>query len=623
MPSPRTPLSPAAAGAALVLAVGLAAVGCEQPKPWAVAQPDPTTRRTTQYGDVVGGEGRSDSHAWLGIPFAAPPIGELRGRAPRPPTSWTGTREALHFASVCPQFPSPLGASANEAGHAGNEDCLYLNIWAPRFAPGAVPKGGDRRPVLLWIHGGGNSLGGAPFYDGGHLASAERVIVVSTQYRLGPFGWFRHRSLREEVGDPDDQSGNFGTLDLIRSLEWIRDNIAAFGGDPGNVTIFGESAGGMNVYSLLFAPKARGLFHRAISESGGLRNTALDEAEHFADDPAPGHKSSSEEVLLRLLEKDGAPDRGAAKARRAAMSDRDVAKYLRSQSTDEILDAYSLRIAGMIDMPLVFEDGAVLRDGDWLHRLSTPDGWNRVPVIVGTNRDEFKLFLFLNPKLTWKLLGLFPRMRDENLYLAGAEHLSEAWKATGADEPASAMRRSGWNEVYVYRFDWDEEPTSWGTDLSKMLGAAHGVEIPFVFGHFHMGRLGRFLYSPDTTESREKLSNAMMSYWTEFAAQGSPGRGRKADLPEWTAGDDSSPARPEFMVLATQHGGGLRMSADDENRRKVIEGVDADPRLATQRDKCRLSRELVRWERIMTKEEYVHAGKSGCADFSFDQFSSE
>jgi para-nitrobenzyl esterase len=282
---------------------GLALAGCQaRAKPWSIEKADPATQRTTLQGDVVGGAGHFGSDAWLGVPFAAAPVGDLRWRAPHPPSPWQGTRETLRFGPGCPQFATSIGGddSAPDGHLTGNEDCLYLNIWAPHLSAAQVPKGSDRLPVMFWIHGGGNSIGRAAMYDGGHLASAENVIVVTTQYRLGPLGWFRHKSLRGGAADATEASGDFGTLDLERGLEWVRDNISAFGGDPGNVTIFGESAGGQNVYSLLVSPKAKGLFHHAIVESGGLSQTTTDQAEHFADDASRTCSSTRESCRTGL-----------------------------------------------------------------------------------------------------------------------------------------------------------------------------------------------------------------------------------------------------------------------------------------------------------------------------------
>jgi para-nitrobenzyl esterase len=614
MRPPRTPL----VFTALVALLVFLTASCGREKPFSIDHADPATLRTTQQGAVEGGAGHHDS------PYAAPPVGDRRWRAPLPPETWNGTREALTFGNACPQFASPIGgdASAKAGEIVGSEDCLTLNIWTPSFTPDEIPKGQDRLPVMLWIHGGGNSIGTDAFYDGSHLASGEKVVIVTAQYRLGPLGWLRHRSLRAGATDAE-RSGNFGTLDLIRALGWVRDNIGAFGGDPGNVTIFGESAGGMDVYSLLVSPLAKGLFQRAIVESGGLSLTTAAEAENFADDAGadakPGHKNSSNEVLARLLEKDGlAADHAAAKAHLAAMSDGEIAKYLRDKSPEELLRAYDTKHEiGMIDMPLVFDDGTVLPQGDWTEHLATPNGWNQVPVIVGTNRDEAKLFLFLDPtRVTWRL-GIFPHYVDEPTYQAAAEYMSRTWKATGVDAPAAAMRRSGEANVYAYRFDWRGEPHVAGADLSKMIGAAHGLEIPFVFGHFDLGRLGNLLFDKNGKASRQQLSSAMMSYWAEFARTGAPGRGQGVT---WTAWDISAPDGPKFLALDVTPGAGIRMSDAVESQPRLLAEIDVDPRLPTQLDKCRVFHDLAGWTHGMTKADYVHAGKVGCAAYPFADY---
>ena len=181
------------------------------------------------------------------------------------------------------------------------------------------------------------------FYDGGNLAAREDVVVVTINYRLGPFGWFRHAALRDAAASDLDRSGNFGTLDQVRALEWVRDNAAAFGGDPGNVTVFGESAGGTDVFALLLAPPARGLFHRAIVESGDLAFGAPATAEGFVDDPQPSHPNASGEAAARMLiAAGGAPDRVAAKAKLAAMSPEEIAAWLRSQPAYDVMRAFPI-----------------------------------------------------------------------------------------------------------------------------------------------------------------------------------------------------------------------------------------------------------------------------------------
>ena len=603
----------------LALVVLLSALGCGPRGPqWPSGVADPATRRSLPAGDVVGTAGRYGSDAWLGIPYAAPPTGERRWRAPAPAARWEGTREALRFGAPCPQFASPLGgvAGARPGTPVGDEDCLSLNVFAPHFEGGAVPAG-IRLPVLFWIHGGGNSIGHTAFYEGGHLASQHHVVVVTAQYRLGPLGWWRHPAIAAGA-DPVEASGNFALLDLVQALRWVHENVSAFGGDPGDVTIFGESAGGRNVFALLLAPQAAGLFERAVVESGGLRSSTPAEAEHRVDDPEPGHRNSSAEVTLRLLVAAGqATDRATAEARAAAMSPAELAAFLRARTPAELLQAYD-RVPGMamLDMPQVVSDGVVQPTGDPLARFASTDGWNRVPVIVGTNRDENKLFLYLDESLVRHWFGVIPRVRDGARYEATAEALSREWKATGVDAPASAMRRVEPN-VFVYRFDWDEEPTRLGADFSKLLGASHGFEIPFVFGHFNLSRRINFIYTKKNAPGREALSSAMMSYWAAFARDGAPGRGVDGTLPAWTPWDDSTPESLRTLLLDTPEGGGIRMTNASESMTHVVADVQVDPRLPNARARCGVLYDMVRWGGGLSKEDYGRLVL--CRDYPYDK----
>ncbi|MGH7820754.1 MAG: carboxylesterase family protein, partial [Candidatus Binatia bacterium] len=410
-----------------LLCLVLAGAACRPEKPPAPPVADADSRRTLVTGDVVGFTGRYGAHVWMGIPYAAPPEGERRWRAPAPPQRWSGVREALRPGGVCPQFPSRFaGIESDDPDEpVGEEDCLYLNVYAPRFAPDEVPGEGRRLPVLFWIHGGGNVIGHASFYDGGNLASTERVVVVALNYRLGPLGWFRHAALREGARSDADRSGNYGTLDLVRGLEWVRENAAAFGGDPRNVTLFGESAGARNVFSLLLAPAARGLFHRAIVQSGGTGTTPLAEAEAFADGDPPGERNSSNEVLLRLL--GGGGERREAKRRLEAMKPAEVEAALRRFHAYELLATYATEAQeGLIDVPQLFRDGVVLPAADPLAVLRSGE-YNRVPTIFGTNRDEDKLFLAVNREYVRWPFGLLPLVRDAGRYEATARHLSLHW----------------------------------------------------------------------------------------------------------------------------------------------------------------------------------------------------
>lgn len=580
----------------VIMALGLGLGGCRGSEKRETPQADMATKRTTKSGDVVGFRGDYGSDAWFGIPYAKPPVAELRWRAPQPPDPWSGLRQAVTPGTACTQYAGSMGggSDAKEGEPSGSEDCLYLSIWAPQGSNGKPPAD---LPVMLWIHGGGNTVGTAAFYDGGNLAATENLVIVAINYRLGPFGWFRHAALRGEGTSALDRSGNFGTLDVVRALEWTRDNIAAFGGNPNNVTVFGESAGATNTYTMLLSPQARGLFHRAVSESGGLGFDSVAAAENLTDVNPPGNANSSNEVLLTLLQEDGkAKDRASAKQEVEKMGPDDVATYLLGKSNYEILAAYEPTSGfGMIDMPKVFADGEVLPTGEPL-QLFASGGYNNVPVILGTNRDENKLFMFGDPKLVRRVLWIVPRLRDERMYNLTAEYMSRMWKATGVDEPAAAMR-AGQPNVYTYRFDWDEEPTMLGADLSVMLGAAHAFEIPFVFGHFDLGPQSNQLFTEENAAGRKQLSKEMMSYWANFAYTGSPATGRDGELPAWTAA-------PSYMVLDTPAGGGLRMSPDTVTEETLIASLSSDPRLTSAADRCAILRDLARWSRGFTRADY-------------------
>jgi para-nitrobenzyl esterase len=446
---------------------------------------DPTSQRSLSQGALVGSAGNHGDHVWRSVPYAAAPVGELRWRAPRELEPWSGTLEAVHDPAVCAQIAAFGGGvdGADAGERTGSEDCLYMNVFAPRFASDAVPVPGSQLPVMVWIHGGGNSVGDLAMYDGGRLATEHGVIVVTLQYRLGPFGWFRHAALRSEGASDEGRSGNFGTLDLIAALRFVREQIPAFGGDPSNVTIFGESAGGRNVITLLTSPSAGGLFHRAIVQSGSGRTTTPAMAESYHDDPEPGHVASSREIVLNLLVAEGAAaDRSEARVLAESMEPDETARFLRGKDAGAILAAYPVRGFGMLDMPQVFADGTVLPAASTFE-LFEAGAYHQVPLMLGTTRDEGKTFQLGNPELVDLRLGVLPSVKDWDRYDREAEYGVKLWKAVGVDELARRARAVQGPSVYAYRFDWDEEPTRlFFLDFSRLLGAAHGLDVFFVFG---------------------------------------------------------------------------------------------------------------------------------------------
>jgi para-nitrobenzyl esterase len=594
---------------ALFAALGLSTLaGCgrhaSQPAP---RTPDPSSQRELSTGSVVGFGARAGAQAWLGIPFAKAPVGELRWRAPQPPEPWSGTREALRAGSACPQNANRLGDApdAKPGTVIGREDCLYLNVYAPRATAQEVAS--RRLPVMVWIHGGGNSIGHAAGYDASVLAGKRGVVVVTTNYRLGPFGWFRHPALVASAASPEDASGNFGTLDLIRALEWVHGEVGAFGGDPQNVTIFGESAGGTDVFSLLVSPLAKGLFQRAIAESGGLTTASLAEAANLKDAAEPGDERSSGEVTPRIL----FPQDSRADALKhiESLSAAEIASDLRAASPTQVFAAYNANgpesMGGMIRMPMVLRDGHVL-PSDESEKLLAEGRYNRVPVIAGTNRDEIKLFMFGNPKLVRWWFGFLPRMRDPERYGVTAEYGTLGWRLGAVDEPAAIMRSVQGPSVYAYRFDWDEEPSFLGSDFSKLLGAAHGLEIPFVFEDFDASFFAR-MFTEKNRAGREALSDVMSSYWTQFAYTGDPGRGRDETLPRWSAWDPSE-GGPKFVVFDTAADGGVRMQNQPLTKEALLAKLASDSRLDDAL-RCELFAEYVKRDTVAAADRDA----SGCS----------
>jgi para-nitrobenzyl esterase len=550
----------------LSMLAALALSVCAISQPAAAAAPDAATARTVSGGGVVGYvDATTGAHAWRAIPFAAPPVGDLRWRAPRPPAAWTGQRSAVTPAPWCPQQLSALdGVKKDRWGETvGQEDCLYLDIYAPPMT--AAQAGGAKLPVMMWIHGGSNTWGRAEQYDGSALAARFKVIVVVVQYRLGALGWMSLDALRQGGTLPDDASANFGTLDHIRALEWIASDIGAFGGDASRVTIFGESAGGHNVAALLASSRAKGLFHRAIIQSGSFRSEPAAEAEGATN----GGPASATAVARRIL----GPGRAVE------------GPALRAAPLAAVFDAYKTP-NGRIEPLRVIADGVTLPATGVSGGLDNPANYNAVPVMTGANRDEIKLFNALNPELVWRLFGVLPMARDQAYYDAVSDYPSRMWRANAVDGPATRMVTGGQPAVWAYRFDWDEEGRVLFTDLGKLLGAGHSLEIPFVFGHFKLlGAFDKYAFTKGNAPGRTALSDAMMSYWVNFAATGAPGRGVDGALPEWKAWSNASGAQ-RIMILDSPAGGGVRMSGDLETRDRITSELLADKRLKTSAKRC-------------------------------------
>ncbi len=513
----------------------------------------------TLYGKVEGKASDDEVMVWKGIPYAKAPVGDLRWKAPRDPDHWKGTLEADEFCSKCPQASSNLLTDTVKA----DEDCLYLNIWRPQSDE-------DDLPVYFWIHGGGNSMGAASDkgYDGANLAGNCKMVVVSVNYRLGPLGWFTCEALRSnEPGSELDNSGNYGTLDLIKALTWVKDNIAAFGGDPGKVTVAGESAGAINIFSLLISPLAEGLFHGAIAQSG--MPIAL---------PVETGEESAREVIVKLLVADGtAASKTAAQAYLGQMSDGDVSAYLRSKTADQLLGAYESTGFGMISFPFIFEDGTVIPEAGF-DVLETGEYPNKVPIIIGSNKEETKIFLFLASFVSEDLFE-----NKDDLYQKVASVTSDLWKVEGVDEMARKLsEQSDQPAVYAYQFLWGAAdasgssviPGEWGFKL----GACHAMDVPFFFGNWNFFEpLSGSVFTAGNRPGREALSGAMQAYVAQFVRTGDPSPDGSG-LVEWMPWSNTA-GEPKCVLLnADLSAASITMSTVELTQGEVMSRVDSEVR---------------------------------------------
>jgi para-nitrobenzyl esterase len=498
----------------------------------ACAAPPSVERQVEVTGGVIEGTSSGEDDRRLlvfkGVPYAAPPVDEARFRAPQAPPSWPGVRPADRFGAACWQPLPERDSPTDQLPERRSEDCLFLNVWTP------AERVTDRLPVMVWIHGGGFRQGHGGFwaYDGSALAR-RGIVVVTFNYRLGPFGFLAHPALTAE--SEQASSGNYGLLDQIAVLAWVRDNIAVFGGDPERVTIFGESAGARSVHLLTVSPLAEGLFHRAIAQSGG----AFGAVEPLSGAPEADAESRGLELVTELQEPNDDP-----------------LSLLRSVEASALTEA----ARDLSWSPNV--DGHVLPDEP--RALYAEGRFHRVPLILGSNRDE-AIVLLSEPGPT--------TVADYRAWLAReyGDLADDFFSAYRADTDADALpaflaslgdRDFGWHmdrwaraaaeqgaAVWLYRYDH-----TYPDSRLSALGAFHGSEIPFVFDTLDV--LDQVRTEPiGWREEDRRVAELMGAYWTHLARDGSP---NGPGLPDWPRFDETA----QLLVLDAEPRSGEPMSED-------------------------------------------------------------
>ena len=452
---------------------------------------------------------------WEDIPFALPPKGNLRWKAPV-----AFKAEDFHINPKENNFcHQEIGGQIQAINQIGSEDCLYLDIRAPH-------GGRDNLPVMFWIHGGGNTSGHKDFYNFSELVKRKDVIVVSSNYRLGPLGFFTHPAI-QDFNSGIDKTSNFGILDIVLALKWVNENIAAFGGDPNNITIFGESAGGHNVFSLLVTQQAKGLFHKAISQSGYTKSSSLQDAYKSQNFNGEGISDSWTILNNIIVEKNLANNLSEANMFQSNSSKEVLRKILYETNAQDLVNLYG----DVFEIPLLTNDGVVIPEIGLKDALRSEKYLNQVPTIAGSNKDEIKLwlgfskyFIETNNSFLYRSIGI-PKVqiKDEKKYQFYNDIRSKGWQLRGVQEPLENMFAAGNDDLYAYRYDWDNLRDFFGGDFRKIIGAAHALEIPMISGDFSLAEEFAWIIYP-RSPSRRYVSKNMMNFWTEFARNGAPGK---------------------------------------------------------------------------------------------------
>jgi para-nitrobenzyl esterase len=544
---------------------------------------------------------------WDDIPYAQPPTGDLRWMAPKKLDSSvyldTINPQENNF---CVQEPSGLGGSDGSSFFSGSEDCLYLDIKRPKKIDN------KSLPVMFWIHGGGNTSGLKDLYDFSTLVKKHNIVVVTINYRLGPFGWFTHPSIQDLQSDVDKTS-NFGTLDIIAALEWVQSNISLFGGDPNNITIFGESAGGHNVLSLLVAKQAKGLFHKAISQSGYTTTYTKQQAYKQEIDSSTS-KHASWNIVNKII-KDQLLDI------KQEDNNLNVRKILKDLTAEEFFKYYSNR-SSYENLTILTADGIVIPQIGLAEALTKTEYVYKVPTIAGSNKDEVKLWLasaeyFVD--LDYSFLGSIfgvPKviLNDKDAFNVFNSYRSRAWKIRGVDEPLKSLYISGNEDLYAYRYDWDDHRRFIIADFKELIGAAHATEIPLLTGNNKLvGNYGFLIYPKGP--SKRFTSNNMMKFWTNFAKYGEPGKSTNGV--EWKKYSGQEDTSSNFMVLDNRKN--LKMNTDKFNFSSLTKDLYQENAL-TNIEKCVVLLQMLTYVGDDLYDEYVNEYPGKCDRNESEQF---
>ena len=488
--------------------------------------------------------------AWLGVPYALPPVDRLRWKAPREVEPWTGILPASDFKNGCIQMIQGLPL--------GSEDCLYLNIWRPDLAESDLP-------VFVFLHGGGNVNGSGRDFQGGELAYETSSIVITVNYRLGAMGFYRHPALR--TGDPLDDSGNYGLLDIIHALRWVHTNIIAFGGDPDNVTLAGQSAGARNALAAYLSPLSEGLFHKLYVMSGGLTTVTSEQGEAKAND-----------ILASLLMKTGVTNTfEEALGWISTQSAATISDYLIGQQAAhfaEIIGDTGLR---MDAFPHLFEDGTVIpKEGFEKIKHRHP---SCMPIILGSTASEFSGFALTDPRFFHLQQGQLAEDEEQKkLYETAVQYGSELYAAFNVEQVAEKLISSIPKlPIYAYRFGWGLHDGVIDPGIRFLIGAPHGADIPFYTGDFSnvMQNYPVGVISEHNDPGRKMLSSLMRSYLRRFLYTGEPNGEELPVWQRWTSGSRST----EILYLDANEEQAMVQLIPKLTTNHIISRMDEDDRL--------------------------------------------